>query len=490
MSVAAVSQDLAFPYPAMSATLASHGTVLYPISDAGFSTTRSSLLRVPSVSGDVPLARSDYPLLHSLLDSQEYRQAVADNPDLARRPTPRHVVSRSSSTRTARPRPRKESQASDVWSKVSRSSGGGAASATGSIRGQRHHSAVFKPHEEVPYLGAVTLVTDAPLDSNARRFAPQSTTQTIIERWVPTCGAQLVVPRRATEPSVSSHLAPAESSVVAGVPPLVHAAPLRSHSRDFLLPNMPTTTSAQRTPSHLPPHQIPSGSGSQRTEAADPSHSARASLYASHSIVSPEQELPHHRLSGPPNRRAFSSALTRLKRALTRRNATPGTFTSGARSRSGSLGSFGASSSYSFVSRQTEAGREARSKRESWASWSLPRRRTTAKSSAGKFTAYSEPYVHVEVPSATQDAANIPTIAAAPFTSPVPNLVSAQAVVDGNTRYTSYGHRWVGGAVSPARATTLSLHSTAPPETVSDARIWTLWRSWLREKRSSGRNAR
>ncbi|BGP10987.1 hypothetical protein JCM10049v2_006881 [Rhodotorula toruloides] len=66
------------------------------VSSSGILATSPTSLRSPSTfttvtaSGHIPLQPSNFPLLHSLLDSPEYRQAMRSNPELARGSSRRH----------------------------------------------------------------------------------------------------------------------------------------------------------------------------------------------------------------------------------------------------------------------------------------------------------------------------------------------------------------------------------------------------------------
>ncbi|BGP03069.1 Proteophosphoglycan 5 [Rhodotorula toruloides ATCC 204091] len=66
------------------------------VSSSGVLATSPTSLRSPSTfttvtaSGHIPLQPSNFPLLHSLLDSPEYRQAMRSNPELARGSSRRH----------------------------------------------------------------------------------------------------------------------------------------------------------------------------------------------------------------------------------------------------------------------------------------------------------------------------------------------------------------------------------------------------------------
>lgn len=174
------------------------------------------------------------------------------------------------------------------------------------------------------------------------------------------------------------------------------------------------------------------------------------------------------------HRAAFSTALTRLKRALIRRThrGAASSTDGGGRSTRESLGSFGARSASSSVSRRTEEKPNLRSKRTSWMSWSSLRRRGTFSRTARLVSTCSEThtdsYVLIPHPHAPEGGLAHPSevfppeCASRPWSGPCAN-------------YTSYGHRWLDGQRPNARASS--------PRTASDEKIWSLWRSWLREKK-------
>lgn len=103
-----------------------HGSRPRPISHSASPASCTAPVRVPSVAGHVPLTRSDFPLLHSLLESPEYHRAVTRNPNLVRRPSVQQsAVSRATSFKPGKGRPRRQdSRSSDRWARVPRKSGG------------------------------------------------------------------------------------------------------------------------------------------------------------------------------------------------------------------------------------------------------------------------------------------------------------------------------------------------------------------------------
>ncbi|GAA5930754.1 hypothetical protein JCM1841_006407 [Sporobolomyces salmonicolor] len=101
MSVARSSASRApsaFPPPPLS--VSSHAHSVFPS------------LRTPSssVNGHTPLHKEDFPLLHSLIESPEYKAAVTKHPELTRRPTARRQSGRGAggqSNRSSSSRPTK-----------------------------------------------------------------------------------------------------------------------------------------------------------------------------------------------------------------------------------------------------------------------------------------------------------------------------------------------------------------------------------------------
>ncbi|GAA5953484.1 hypothetical protein JCM21900_005680 [Sporobolomyces salmonicolor] len=88
----------AFPPPPLS--VSSHAHSVFPS------------LRTPSssVNGHIPLHKENFPLLHSLIDSPEYKAAVTKHPELTRRPTTRRQSGRGGggqSKRSSSSRPTK-----------------------------------------------------------------------------------------------------------------------------------------------------------------------------------------------------------------------------------------------------------------------------------------------------------------------------------------------------------------------------------------------
>ena len=209
-------------------------------------------------------------------------------------------------------------------------------------------------------------------------------------------------------------------------------------------------------------------------------------------VTSSVQPCPSH--PHKANRRTFSATLTRLKRKLTRRKAACAGSLDNGRSRQESLGSFAGSSGWSFVSRRTD-GKENQSKRMSWMSWSSLRHRGTSKSSNGGSSdnsqARTESYVHVELPRPV--AAVVAAVVALPPSSTVADSsISPPTATPTASRadpYTSYGHRWLAGNFTSTRRSPTSAFDVSPPQSVSDEQIWSLWRSWLRERRGKGRDA-
>ena len=214
----------------------------------------------------------------------------------------------------------------------------------------------------------------------------------------------------------------------------------------------------------------------------------RNSTYVSRRVTSSVQPGPAHPHAA--NHRTFSATLTRLKHRLTRRKAARAGSLDYGRTRQESLGSFGASSAWSLISRRTE-GKDIQSKRMSWMSWSSLRHWGTNKSSndgsSDSSQARTESYVHVELPIPVKSAVTVPASAAPADTSILPRTATSTAS-RGNP-YTSYGHRWLAGYPTGARRSPTSAFDVSPPPSVSDEQIWSLWRSWLREKRSKSRDA-
>lgn len=205
-------------------------------------------------------------------------------------------------------------------------------------------------------------------------------------------------------------------------------------------------------------------------------------------VTSSVQPCPARPLEA--NRRTFSATLTRLKRKLTRRKDVRGGFLGAGRPRYESLGSLGGSSAWSLVSRRTD-GKENQTERMSWISWSSLCRWGTNKSSNGASSASSqartESYVHVEFPKPVKAADAVPISSSSADTSHyAPAAISATSRAE---TYTSYGHRWLAGGLPVSRRSPMSAFDVSPPQSVSDEQIWSLWRSWLREKRGKGRAA-
>lgn len=150
MSVVATSQ----PLPALQAPT----SFRRPFSHASSAATASTAsVRLSSVAGHVPLGRTDFPLLHSLLESAEYRKAVTENPELVRRPSA--ALSRASSSKPTRSsrapsskpsrgRPRKASQASDVRARPPQTLGRDALSAAGSFVAPRRSNTLHEEHAQ------------------------------------------------------------------------------------------------------------------------------------------------------------------------------------------------------------------------------------------------------------------------------------------------------------------------------------------------------
>ncbi|GAA5995302.1 uncharacterized protein JCM10292_005090 [Rhodotorula paludigena] len=109
------------------------------------SSTTSGSAPTTHSGGPIPLRKEDFPLLHSLLDSAQYREALDKNPDLSRRPSTRQTIpsggyaksiKRGASRQVKKP-PRKGETSVDLWARVPRALG----SSTASIVGSRRSSA-------------------------------------------------------------------------------------------------------------------------------------------------------------------------------------------------------------------------------------------------------------------------------------------------------------------------------------------------------------
>lgn len=148
MSVVATSQ----PLPALQAST----SFIRPFSHASSAGGASiASVRTSLANNHVTLARTDFPLLHSLLESPEYRRAVTENPELVRRPSA--ALSRTSSSKPARSsrvpssksskgRPRKASQASDRRARASQTRGRDASSAAGSFVAPQRFNTLHEQH--------------------------------------------------------------------------------------------------------------------------------------------------------------------------------------------------------------------------------------------------------------------------------------------------------------------------------------------------------
>ncbi|GAA5887284.1 hypothetical protein JCM5296_004588 [Sporobolomyces johnsonii] len=113
-----------------------------PLSVSSHAHTVSPSLRPPpsSVNGHIPLYKEDFPLLHSLIDSPEYKAAVTKHPELTRRPTARRQSGsgaggqskRSSSSRPTKHKPPRSggSAVNELWNKVPRALGTASAAAS------------------------------------------------------------------------------------------------------------------------------------------------------------------------------------------------------------------------------------------------------------------------------------------------------------------------------------------------------------------------
>ncbi|BGP19574.1 hypothetical protein JCM10213v2_007669 [Rhodosporidiobolus nylandii] len=132
MSVASNSGFKPTPsFPPLPPSFSSHASPpsLRPLSGASASS-----------AGPIPLRREDFPLLHTLLESPAYQEALKRNPELARRPTARHSSEQkrkgSSSKHGSKGKPPKSSSAAlnDLWSRVPKSRGAASSIAGGEGR--------------------------------------------------------------------------------------------------------------------------------------------------------------------------------------------------------------------------------------------------------------------------------------------------------------------------------------------------------------------
>ncbi|GAA5849635.1 hypothetical protein JCM9279_007295 [Rhodotorula babjevae] len=127
-------------------------------------------------NGPIHLHKDNFPLLHSLLQSPEYLDAVAQDPQLARRTSARHPSTPSSSgarsSRAQHKPPRSGAGVADLWSKVPRAFGT-ASSVAGSFRTgtlRRPHPAKQTGEREIDVAGPVieTLRDEAAASSQAQ----------------------------------------------------------------------------------------------------------------------------------------------------------------------------------------------------------------------------------------------------------------------------------------------------------------------------------
>ncbi|BGP42978.1 hypothetical protein JCM10449v2_006993 [Rhodotorula kratochvilovae] len=104
-----------------------------PVSPSAFRTPSAA---PPAQQGPIHLRKDNFPLLHSLLDSAEYREAITKQPELNRRPTARRSsdATAASAVKAAKRKPLKSGTGvADLWSKVPRALGT-ASSVAGSLR--------------------------------------------------------------------------------------------------------------------------------------------------------------------------------------------------------------------------------------------------------------------------------------------------------------------------------------------------------------------
>ncbi|GAA5900115.1 hypothetical protein JCM6882_002616 [Rhodosporidiobolus microsporus] len=98
-----------------------------PSFDDSSSTFRPLSAAPTSSSGHIALHKDSFPLLHSLLESPAYKEALQANPALARRPTARRSDDVKGSSKQSKCKPPKSGSASaavsDLWAKVPRGKG-------------------------------------------------------------------------------------------------------------------------------------------------------------------------------------------------------------------------------------------------------------------------------------------------------------------------------------------------------------------------------
>ncbi|GAA5937180.1 hypothetical protein JCM3775_001571 [Rhodotorula graminis] len=483
---------VACPPSAVSRRPPDAALAVHPISPA-LSAAPSS--RSLPQNGPIHLNKDNFPLLHSLLQSPEYLDAVAHDPGLARRPSTRHTkVSTSTgigSSRTQRKPSRSgASGVADLWSKVPRAFGS-SSSVAGSARAARQSQKKRSTEWDVVEAGAAV--------------------ETLSKAAV-AAGSASAVGRAGRAPQTGEHERAARRP-----PP---AFLLASHS----LPDLPTTSTS--------------------TASAPVTYSSRPTQ---------AQALPSNP-HPPPTRpsTAFASTVSTLKRMLTRSSRPSDHSSRPRRSRSfGTKSAFSASTMFGGERRpratsglsggvlpaedrvataaehvwvvltssgdastpareprrpsrgaadgRVEAGPSASSAPPpSSALPTSPRYQTPRQTSSHAVSSgapSSKPPVSRRPPAP-------PGVAAFARPTSLSAFPTARPLLDRNestsTTYASYGRRWEGSASTraAARASRRSLSVRRKPAAAAaaladidagDEKVWSKWRRWVRERREAMR---
>jgi len=244
--------------------------------------------RTTSQHGPIHLRKDDFPLLYSLLQSPEYLDAVAKDPDLARSSSARRAGASSSSgarsNRAQQKPPKSGAGVADLWSKVPRAFGT-ASSVAGSFRAgtlrRQHPKQQPSECEAVEAGAAVEKVTDEAaaaarsavrsLAAEPRSFTHSRTGASRASSPSPRCSTLTLTSLQNPQRLFSSRAAPSPTSRRRPSrryrPP--HPRPIRP-ARLSLAPSTPTRIRRRLVPRPHSPRPSRASSACSRARLAHP----------------------------------------------------------------------------------------------------------------------------------------------------------------------------------------------------------------------------
>lgn len=209
-------------YSAAPPSVAARGSAprhALPVSPAASSAASHHAQSQP---GPIHLPKDNFPLLHSLLDSPEYREAIAKDPALTRRPTARHSGEDAGAAKASiaqRKPSRSGAGVAELWSKVPRAASSVAGSfRSNTLRGHQRKQKQPAGWEVVDGPDAVETLSDE-VWANATRLSGTASQvpPTLVAETPTSASAHTLPPAQITTlrpaPLLTSHSAPAPDSL-------------------------------------------------------------------------------------------------------------------------------------------------------------------------------------------------------------------------------------------------------------------------------------